>query len=89
MNDSTKIIVLDPKKAIAILDIRPLDYYKIQQGVLQQRLSKYYSFESLHNKCKDYTNFKNKLQEEKVESKNPYHWLKPDGLRRKMTGKNY
>ena len=36
---------LDPKRALAILDIRSLGYYKIQ-GVLQQRLNKYYSFES-------------------------------------------
>ena len=28
-NDSTQIIVFDPKIAIAILDIRSLDYYKV------------------------------------------------------------
>ena len=44
-NYSTQFIVLDLKRAIAILDIRPLGYYTIQQGVLQQRLNKYYSFE--------------------------------------------
>ena len=51
---------------------------------MQQRLSKYYSFESLHNIFEGYNNFKNKLQEEKVESKDPYPWLEPDGPRAKM-----
>ena len=36
---STHVIVLDPKKAIAILDIRSLGYHKIQWGDLHQRLS--------------------------------------------------
>ena len=30
---------------IGILDLRSLGYYKIQQGVLQQNLSKFYNFE--------------------------------------------
>ena len=48
-NDSTKVTVLDPNRTIEILDIRSLGYYEIYQGVLQQRLNKYYLFESLHN----------------------------------------
>ena len=67
-NDSTQVIVLDPKRDIVILDIRSLGITTYIQGVLQQRLSKYYSFESLHNIFEGYNNFKNKLQEEKVES---------------------
>ena len=51
--DWTQVIVLDPKRAMAILDINAFGYNKIQQGVLQQRLSKYCSFESL-NHCKTY-----------------------------------
>ena len=84
-NDYTQVIVLDLKKAIVNLDIRSLGHYKIQQGVLQQRLSKYYSFESLHNVFGGYNNFMNKLKEENIESKDPYPWLDPDGSRRKMT----
>ena len=38
--------MLDHKRAIVIIDIRSLGYYKIQQGVLHQRLTEYYSFES-------------------------------------------
>ena len=62
-----------------------MGYYKFQQGILQQRLSKYYSFESLHIIFEGYNNCKNKLEEEKVESKDPYPWLEPDDPRRKMT----
>ena len=45
-NVSSEILILSPKEAIGILDLRSLGYYKIQQGVLQQHLSKYYKFES-------------------------------------------
>ena len=48
-NDSTQVIAVDSERAIAILDNRSLGYYKIQQGVLQQRLRKYHSFELLQN----------------------------------------
>ena len=70
---------------MVILNIRLFSYYKIQQGVLQQRLSKYYSLESQHNIFEGYNNFKNKLQGEKVESKDPYPLIEPDDPRRKLT----
>ena len=39
-----QVIVLDPKGAVAILDIRSLGYYKIQQGGLQRMLSKFITY---------------------------------------------
>ena len=42
INSSSEILTLSPKKAIGILNLRSLGYYKIQQGVLQQNLSKFY-----------------------------------------------
>ena len=60
-NNLTKVMVLDPKWEVVISDIRALGYYKIKQGVLQQRLSKYYSFESLQNIFEGYNNFRNKV----------------------------
>ena len=59
--------------------------YKIQQGILEPKLSKYCSSESTNNIFEGFNNFKNKLQEEKVESKDPYSWLEPDDPRRKMS----
>ena len=37
--------------SIGILDLRPLGYYKIKQGVLQQNLDKYYQFEEVNKIC--------------------------------------
>ena len=39
----------------------------------------------MHNIFEAYNNFKNKLQEEKVDPKDPYPWLEPDDPSRKMT----
>ena len=41
-----KRLTFDPTEMIGILDLRSLGYYKIKQGVLQQKLSKHYHFES-------------------------------------------
>ena len=47
--------------SIGILDLRSLGYYKINQGVLQQNLDKYYHFEEMNRICANF----NKLMEEK------------------------
>ena len=44
MNSSSEIVILNPREAIGILDLRSFGYYKIHQGVLQQNLSKFYDF---------------------------------------------
>ena len=36
INNSNTVIALNPNRALAILNIRSLGYYKIQQGVVQQ-----------------------------------------------------
>ena len=51
MNSSLEILILTPKEALGILDLRPLGYYMIKLGVLQQNLSKYYEFESAEKLC--------------------------------------
>ena len=69
MNSSPEILILSPKEAIGILDLRYLGYYKIQQGVLQQNLSKYYKFESAECISVQFNNLINTLKkEEKVET---------------------
>ena len=40
-NSSSEIVILSPKEAIGILDLRSLGYYEIQQGLPQQNLSKF------------------------------------------------
>ena len=66
MNSSSEILILDPKEALVILDLRSLGYYKIKQGVLQQNLSKYYEFESAEKLCDQYNNLINTLKRNKV-----------------------
>ena len=39
------------------LDLRLVGFYKIQQGILQQNLSKYYKFESTDVLCKKINKF--------------------------------
>ena len=43
-NSVLDTIIFDSKEMLGILDLRSLGYYKINQGILQQNLSKYYSF---------------------------------------------
>ena len=51
---------------IGILDLRSLGYYKIQQGVLQQNLSKVYSFEPVDNVCDHFNKLINTLKKEET-----------------------
>ena len=55
------------------LDLRSLGYYKIQQGVLQQNLSKFYEFESAQNACNQFNDLINtfKKEEKKRQEKIP------------------
>ena len=76
MNSSSEIVMLSPKDAIGILDIRSLGYFKIQQGILQQNLSKFYHFESVVNVCNQFNNSINTLKkEETIETEEKYPWL--------------
>ena len=54
MTSSSEIFILDPKEAIGILDLRSLGYYKLQQGLLQQNLRKFYNFKPVENVCNHY-----------------------------------
>ena len=72
-NSSSETLILSPKEALGILDLRSLGYYKVQQGVLQQTLSKFYKFESAENVCNQFNNLINTLKkEEKIETGERY-----------------
>ena len=61
---SSDILILNPKEALGILDLRSLGYYKIKQGVLQQNLSRFYDFESAEIVCSQFNNLINNLKKE-------------------------
>ena len=65
MNSRSEILILSPKEAIGILDLRSLGYYKIQQGVLQQNLVKFYRFESAENVCNQFNSSINNSKKKK------------------------
>ena len=45
----------------------------------------YYSFESLQNIHKGYSNFEKKVQKKRSMSSDPYPWLEPNDSRRILT----
>ena len=52
-NNKQETVIFEPKQMLGILDLRSLGYYKINQGVLQQNLSKCYHFESMERLCEE------------------------------------
>ena len=75
-NSSCKTLILSPKEALGILDLRSLGYYKIWQGVLQQNISRFYAFESAEKVYQQFNNLINTLKrEEKLETGEKYPWL--------------
>ena len=63
---------------LGILDLRLEGYYKIKQGILQQNLSRYYTFESADILCKQCNKFINTFKKEREETKKKYPWLEQD-----------
>ena len=49
---SLETVIFDPKEMLEILDLRLIGYYKIEQGILKQNLSKYFRFKSADTLCK-------------------------------------
>ena len=71
---------------IWILDLRSLGYYKIEQGILQQNLSKYFRFVRAETLCEHFNKFVNTLKKERerTELKESYPWLDSSDERKYM-----
>ena len=86
MNSSSEILILNPKEALGILDLRSWGCYKIKQGVLQQNLSRFYEFESAEKVCEQFNNLINTLKKEQsLETGEKYLWLDETDKRNYMT----
>ena len=86
MNSSSEILILNPKDALGILDLRLVGYYQIKQGVLQQNLSRFYEFESAEKVCDQFNNLINTLKrEQNLETGEKYLWLDEIDERKYMT----
>ena len=80
--NTTEVVIFDPREMIGILDLILLGYYKIEQGFLQQYLSKYYHFESADVICEHCNKFVNTLKKEKEETREKCLWLDKDDERK-------
>ena len=85
MDSSSEILIFSPKEVIGLLDLKSLGYYKIQQGVLQQNLSKFYKFKSVENVSNQINSLINTLKnEERLETGEKYPWLDKTDERKYM-----
>ena len=74
-NSNLETLILNPGEALGILDLRSLWYYKTQQKVIQQKLRRFYNFESVEV-CMQFKNLINTIRkEQKVVTEEKYPWL--------------
>ena len=86
INSSSETLTLNPRKALGILDLRSLGYYKIKQGVIQQKLSRYYKFESADKVCMQFNYLINTLRKEQsLDIGEKYPWLDNSDERKYMS----
>ena len=65
VNKGKDTMIFKPEEIIGIIDLRLLRYYKINPGILQQNLSKYYRFEKAEKLCEYFNKFMNTLKNER------------------------
>ena len=85
-NSNLETLILNPGEALGILHFRSLGYYKIQQGVIQQKLSRFYKIELAEEVYTQFNNLINTIRkEQKVYTKEKYPWLNKSDERKKMS----
>ena len=85
-NSNSETLILNPREALGILDLRSLGYYKIKQGVIQQKLSRFYEFESVDEVCTQFNNLINTLRkEQKLGTGEKFPWLDNSDERKYMS----
>ena len=63
-SSNLETLILNPGEALGILDLRSLGYYKIKQGVIQQKLSRFIIFELAEEVCMQFNNLINMVRKE-------------------------
>ena len=85
-NSSSETLILNPREALGIFDLRSLGYYKIKQGVIQQKLSKYYEFKPAEKVCMQFNNLINTLRKEQsLDTGEKFPWLDHSDERKYMS----
>ena len=73
-NSNSETIILNPREALGLLDLRSLGYYKTKQGVIQQKLSRFYEFESVDEVSMQFNYLINILRkEQKLDTGEKFH----------------
>ena len=86
INNSLETLIFNPREALQILDLRSLGYYKIKQGIIQQKLSKYYEFELADKVCMQFNSLSNTLRKEHMlDTGEKYPWLDDSDERKYMS----
>ena len=81
-------VTFNPNQMLGIIDLRPLGYYKIKKGVLQQNLSHIYHSESAYKVCDQFNKLIDTLRkEEKLEGTEKYPLLDDSDESKYMTDK--
>ena len=85
-NSGLETLILNPREVIGILDLRSLGYYKIKQGVIQKKLSKYFEFELAEKICMQSNNLINTLRKEQnLDTGEKFPWLDNSDERKHMS----
>ena len=85
-NSSSETLIFNPREALGILDLQSLGYYKIKQGVMQQKLSKYYEFKLAEKVCTKFNNLINTLRKEQsLDTGEKFPWLDNSNERKYMS----
>ena len=85
-SSSSETLILSPREALGILDLRSLGYYKIKQGVIQQKLCRYYEFELAEKVCMQFNNLNNSLRKEQsLDTGEKFPWLDNSDERKYMS----
>ena len=56
-NREQETVIVHPAEMLGILNLRSIGYYKIKQGILQQNLSKYYTFDLADTMCEHFNKY--------------------------------
>ena len=83
-NKTPKAVTFGQTEMIGVIDLRSLDFYKIEQEVLQEHLGKDCHFESVDDICNLYNRFVNLMRKEEENSKVKYPWLEDTDERKCM-----
>ena len=85
-NSSSETLIPNPREGLGMLDLRSLGYYKIKQGVIQQKLSRYYKFKLADKVCMHFNNLINTLRKEQsLDTGEKFPWLDNSDERKYMS----